>query len=75
MIAPTLSRAASRQRAETVTSVVSKIGTTSTRSGPITIGRMLVDAWLSPCGELSVSVATLKPMNSAPLSPMKIDAG
>jgi hypothetical protein len=53
---------------------VSKIGISSTRTGPPTIDSRPEPARLSGAFS-SASVATLKPMNRLPLSPMKIDAG
>ena len=59
---------------DSVTSVVSKIGISSTNTGPATIDSTSDRLPRTPSG-LSVSAARLKPSSRLPLSPMKIDAG
>ena len=59
---------------DAVTSDVSNIGISRTRSGTATIDSGL-DLAATSCDELNVSAAKLRPSNRLPLSPMKIFAG
>ncbi len=61
-------------RREMVTRVVSKIGTSSTNTGPAMADTTSARLPRTPSG-LSVMAARVNPSIRLPLSPMKIDAG